>query len=120
MTLRWPTMTHSRWLSCQQIIATTTFGSTQTKKNKKKQTKKTNTYHKNSCKSNFVIYLLERQLCIGKSEIPFEIRLNNHKKDTKNPNNIEACKHFDNWSHVFHKHGKFILINKKSIMRTIR
>ena len=27
----------SRWLSCQQIIATTTFGSTQTKNNNKKQ-----------------------------------------------------------------------------------
>ena len=33
----------------------------------------------------------------------------NHRKDIKNPHAIEACKHFYNWNHVFHKHGKFIL-----------
>ena len=33
---------------------------------------------------------------VGKSETPFHIRLNNHRKDIKNPNTIEACQHFNN------------------------
>ena len=33
---------------------------------------------------------------VGKSEISFNIRLNNHRNDIKNPNAIEACKHFNN------------------------
>ena len=60
------------------------------------------------------IYLLECLLCkiqyVGKSEIPFHIRLNNHRKDIKN--SIEACQHFNNWNHTFHKDGKFILIEQ--------
>ena len=32
--------------------------------------------------------------------------------DIKNPHAIEVCKHFKNWNHVFHKHGKFILIEQ--------
>ena len=96
-------------LSCQQIIATTAFKSTQAKE-------KFNIYHKGSCKSNYVIYLLKCLLSkiqyVGKSETPFHIRLNNHRKDMKNPNAIEACKYFSNWNHVFHKHGKFIFIKQ--------
>ena len=41
------------YLSSQQIIATTTFESIQTKE-------KFKIYHKISCKSNYVIYLLEK------------------------------------------------------------
>ena len=41
-----------------------------------------------------------------------QIRLNKHSKDKKNPHSIRACKHFNNWNHVFHKHGKFIPIEK--------
>ena len=63
-----------------------------------------------------MIYLLECQLskiqCPGKSEIPFHIRLTNHKKYTKNPHAIAACKHINTCNHVFHKHGKFILIEQ--------
>ena len=99
----------SRCLSCQQLIATTTFESIQTKE-------KLNIYHKISCKSNYVIYLLEcllyKMQYVGKSETPFHIRLNNHRKDIKDPHAIEACKHFNNCNHVFHKHGKFILIEQ--------
>ena len=32
-------------------------------------------------------------------------------------NAIEACKYFNNWNHVFHKHGKFILIEQKNNMK---
>ena len=91
------------------IIVTTTFESIQTKD-------KFNIYHKISCKSNYVIYLLECLLCkiryVGKSETPFHIRLNNSSNNIKKPHAIEACKHFNNWNHVFHEHGKFILIEQ--------
>ena len=30
-------------------------------------------------------------------------KVDNCRKDIKNPNAIEACKHFDNWHHVFLK-----------------
>ena len=75
-------------LSCQQIILTATFAGTQTKE-------QFNIYHNVSCKINYVIYLLECLLCkiqyIIKSETPFHIRLNNHRKYIKNPNTVKAC-----------------------------
>ena len=96
-------------LSCQQLSATTTFESIQAKE-------KFNIYHKISCKSNYVIHLLECLLCkiqyVGKSETPFHIRLNNHRKDIKNSHAIEACKHFNNCNNVFHEYGKFMLIEQ--------
>ena len=74
-----------------------------------------------SCKSNHVIYLLDCLPCktqyVGKTETPFHIRLNNHRKDIKNPHAIEACKHFNNWIHVFHKHGKFILTEQLNYIK---
>ena len=70
-------------------------------------------YHKISCKGNYVIYLLECLICktqyIGKTETPFHVKLNNHRKDIKYPLTVEACKHFNYCNHVFHKLGKLIL-----------
>ena len=87
--------------------STATFGSIETKE-------KFNIYHKS--KSKYIISLLECQLYkiqyVGKSETPFHVRLNNHRNDIKNPHAIEACKHFNNWNHVFHKHGKFMLLEQ--------
>ena len=40
------------------------------------------------------------------------LRSNNHRKDTKKPNSILACKHFQEQGHNFNKHAKFIIINK--------
>ena len=61
-------------------------------------------------------YLLKCLLCeiqyVGKSETLFDIRLNNHRKDIKNPNTSEVFPHFNNLNHVFHKYGKFILIEE--------
>ena len=37
---------------------------------------------------------------------PFAIRLNNHRKDIKNPNPIQACKN------IFDKHINFMLIEQ--------
>ena len=93
---------------CQQLISTATFKNNQTNKTFK-------IYHRVNCKSSFVIYLLECYICniqyVVKSEKPFNIRLNNHRKDVKNPNAIPACKHFKNHDHGFNNHRKAIIIN---------
>ena len=104
----------TRCLYCQQLISTTTFRSNQTSKTFK-------IYHRVNCKRSFVIYVLECYICniqyVGKSETPFNIRLNNHRKDVKNPNAIPACKHFIRQDHDFNNHGKIIIIEQ---LRNIR
>ena len=68
-------------------------------------------YHKVNSKSSFIIYLLECYICniqyVGKSETSFNIRLNNHRKNVKNPSTILAC-----------KYGKFITIEQLRNIRT--
>ena len=58
------------------------------------------------------IYLLECYICniqyFGKSETPFNIRLNNHGRDVKNPNAVPACKHFNRHNHDFNNHGNIV------------
>ena len=46
---------------------------------------------------------------VGKSETSFNIRPNNHRKDIKKPNAIEACKHFSSNENTFSKYGKFVI-----------
>ena len=69
-----------------------------------------------NCKSEYVIYLMEYIICkmqyVGKAETAFKLRLNNHRKDTKKPNSILACKHFQEQGHNFNKHAKLIIIDK--------
>ena len=55
---------------------------------------------------------------VGKSET-LNIRLNNHRKDIKKTNAIEACKHFNNNEHSFSEHGKFIIIEQLRNINTI-
>ena len=63
-------------------------------------------YHKVNSKSRFVTRMLYLQHSIvGKSETPFNIRLNNHWKDVKNPNAISACKHFNRDDHDLNNQG---------------
>ena len=99
----------SRSFCCQQVLKATTFTSTQTRET-------CTIFHQVTCHSNYVICLLDSIMCkiqyVGKSETSFNIRLNNHKKDIKKPNVIEACKHFNNNEHTFNKHGKFIIIEQ--------
>ena len=94
---------------CSQLISTTTFISQQTKR-------KFKIYHKVNCKCEYVIYLMECTLCnkqyAGKAETAFNIRLSNHRKDTKNPNTILACTHFQQQGLNFDSHAKFIIIDK--------
>ena len=49
---------------------------------------------------------------VVKSETSFNIRLNNHRKDSKNKNPILACKHFQNSNHNFQRDAKFTLIEQ--------
>ena len=55
---------------------------------------------------------------VEKSETPLNIRLNNHRKDIKNPNFIKEYKHFNNNKRTFSKHGKFIIIEQLRNIKT--
>ena len=55
---------------------------------------------------------------VGKSETSFNIRLNNHRKDIKKTNYIEACRQFNNNEHTSSKHGKFIIIEQLQNINT--
>ena len=75
-------------------------------------------FHKLNCKSSFVIYLVECTLYkiqyVEKAETPFNIRLNNHRKDANgnNPKAIPASIHFKQPGHNFKKDAKFTLIEQ--------
>ena len=96
-------------LCCTQVLNTQTFTSQQTKRT-------FNIFHKLTWKSQYVVYLMECILCkiqyIGKSETPFNLRLQNHRKDINSPKAIPACNHFKIHGHNFMKHAKFTLIEQ--------
>ena len=50
--------------------------------------------------------------CVGKGETAFNIRLNNHRKNTTNPNAILACRQFEQQGHNFNSQAKLIIIDK--------
>ena len=63
------------------------------------QTKKTwKIFHNTNCKTEYAIYLMECAICnqqyVSKNETPFNIRLNNHRKDVNDPKVLLADKHF--------------------------
>ena len=96
-------------LCCQQLISTTSFRNNQTNKTFK-------IYHRVNCKSSFFIYLLECFICniqqVHKSETPFNIGFNNHRKDVKNPNATPAGNHFNKHDRNFNNRGKIIIIEQ--------
>ena len=61
---------------------------------------------------------MERTICkiqyVGEVETPFNIRLNNHRKDAngKNPKAIPASIHFKQPGHNLNKHAKFTLLEQ--------
>ena len=55
---------------------------------------------------------------VGKAETPFNIRLNNHRKDVNNPKSIPADLHFRKPEHSFNLHAKFTLIEQLSNIHT--
>ena len=88
-----PCFSNSRTLCCKQVIKTEHFKSNQTNRTFR-------IFQKTTCKSNFIVYLLECELCkiqfVGKAEIAFNIRFNNHRKDVrKDPKAIPVDKHFN-------------------------
>ena len=104
-----PCLTRSDNLCCKQIRQTSTFQSRKTKRKYK-------IFHKVSCKSKFIIYLLECTRCriqyVGKSEWPMNIRLNKHRNDVFREDAIQVCKHFKEPGHEFNKHAKITIIEE--------
>ena len=104
-----PCLSKTGNLWCIQLASTMTCISQQAKR-------KFKIYQKVNCKSEYVIYLMECTLCnkqyVDKAETALNIRLNNHRKDTKDPNAILACRHFQQQGHNFNSHAKFIIIGK--------
>ena len=49
---------------------------------------------------------------VGKATTAFNIRLNNHRKDVKDPKPIPVEKHFNQTGHNFNLHAKFIIIEQ--------
>ena len=103
---------HSSSLCCKYLNSTNTFTSSVTMKTY-------NIYHKTNCKSKNVIYLLECTLCsiqyIGKSEWPFNLRLNNYKhriKPIASDKLLPVEQHFRQNNHDFSIHAKFTIIEK--------
>ena len=47
---------------------------------------------------------------VRKNETPFKIRLNNHRKEVKDPKAILADKHFQKSDHRFNKHARFTIV----------
>ena len=104
-----PFLSGARTLCCNQVLTTNTFMSQQTMRT-------FNIFVNLNCKSEYVIYLMECILCkmqyVGKADTAVNPRLNNYRKDTKKPNSILACKHFQEQGHNFNKHAKFVIIDK--------
>ena len=73
-------------------------------------------FHQFNFKSSYLIHLLQCRFFqlqnLGKSEISFNIRLNNQRKESKNRNPIIVCKHFQNSNHNFQRDAKFTLIEQ--------
>ena len=106
-----PCLTNINNLCCKQVVDTKNFTSHQTKQ-------QFDILHNLNCRSTFIIYLLQCTLCklqyVGKSETPFNVRLNNHRKDSRNPkeDTIPVCKHFNETRHNFNTHARFTLIEQ--------
>ena len=92
-----------------QVLTTNTIISQQTKRT-------FNIFFNLNCKSGYVIYVMEcisyKMQYVGKVETVFNLRLNNHRKDTKKPNSFLACEHSQGQGHDFNNYAKFIIIDK--------
>ena len=93
-------------ICCEQVKTTATFKSQQI-------TKTWKIFH---CETEYVICLMECIICnlqyVDENETPFSIRLNNHRKDVKDPKAILADKHFWKNGHSFNEHARFMIIDR--------
>ena len=112
-----PCLTKTGNLCCKQVKSTDTFKSNVTKKEFK-------IFFNINCKDIFLIYLLECTKCklqyVGKCETTFNLRLNNHRKDVKRKDSIQASQHFNQHNHEFNTDAKFTLIDKIQNTNTSR
>ena len=96
-------------LCCTQVELTNSFRSTVTYKTFK-------IYNKLSCKSKYLIYLMEFVLCNkqyrSKSETTFNLRLENHWKDVNEQNLLQSDQHFRLPGHNFSTYTKFTLMEQ--------
>ena len=104
-----PCLARADTLCCKQIVDTQIFKSNITNRSY-------TIYHKLTCKSEYIIYIMECIKCkkqyVGKSEWPFNIRLNNHRKDSKRVDAIPAIRHFNQSGHNFQRDVKFTVIEQ--------
>ena len=118
-----PCLTRNNNQCCKQIIETTEFTS-------KTTSRRYQIFHKLNCKSKNLVYLMECRRCkiqyVGKCETAFNIRLNNHRKDSKRNDTIPASKHFNGHDHNFSRDARFTLIeqikneNQNNITETLK
>ena len=84
-----PCLSGTKTLFCNQVLITNTFMS---------QQPTFNIFFNLNCKNQYIIYFMKCILCkmqyVGKAKTAFNLRLNNHRKDTKKSNFILICKHF--------------------------
>ena len=104
-----PCSANNRTNCCKQVISSSTFKSQHTNKS----------YiiiHEVNCSNSYVIQLMECTLCkkqyVAKSEVSFNIRLNNYVKTLKNLIPDQRADTSMNKNHVFSKRAKFIVIDK--------
>ena len=91
-----PCYTRSDNLCCQQVEKTNVFKSYKTGQTYR-------IFHQLTCKKQAIIYLLQCRTCfiqyVGKSGTNFNVRLYNHRKDSKKKDAILACTHFQKSNH---------------------
>ena len=113
--IREPCNTKKPSLCCEQVIDPSTFRIYQTQQ-------LSTLFHKLICKRNLTRYLMECALSkvqnVGKAEIAFSIKLNNHRKNVSNPKSITADLHFWKPGNLFNLCAKFTLIEQLSIIHT--
>ena len=70
-------------------------------------------FHDLTCNSENLICLLQYRICklqyFVKYDTNFNIRFNNHGKDTKSEKTILACKHSNEFNYNFQQHAEFTL-----------
>ena len=73
-------------------------------------------FHNTNCKTEYATYLTEFTICnlqyVGKKETPFNIRLNNHRKDVEDTKVILAGKHFHKNGYRFNEHARLTIIDR--------
>ena len=104
-----PCLSRLNNLCCKQVKQTKTLQSYRTKETFQ-------IFHNLTCKSENLIYLLQCRICqlqyVGKSGTPFNIRLNNPRKDPKSQASILECKYFNEQNYSFQQHAEFTLIEQ--------